>query len=144
MNPLIIKVMNPLIIKVMRPPTWGKTDFVPFWRCCAAAEGHVGSKVMNPFITEVMSPPPGVYWGHSRRQFSDLAFRGSGKKSRFSSSDDGFEEGFDDPSPSWWSTWTPPRSNVSEANGKPSGPLPNRVPPVIAWLSANRWSPVSR
>jgi hypothetical protein len=65
-----------------------------------AAEGHVGSKVMNPFITEVMNPPTWGYSGHSRRQFSDLAFRGSGKKSRFSSSDDGFDEGFDEPRPS--------------------------------------------
>ena len=100
MNPFIIKVMNPFIIKVMKAMTWGKTDVVPFWRCCAAAEGHVASKVMNPFITEVMNPLTWGYSGHSRRQFSDLAFRGSGKKSRFSSSDDGFDEGFDEPRPS--------------------------------------------
>jgi hypothetical protein len=70
------------------------------WRCCAAAEGHIGSKVMNPFITEVMRPPTWGYSGHSRRQLSDLAIRGSGKKSRFSSSDDGFDEGFDETRPS--------------------------------------------
>jgi hypothetical protein len=55
---------------------------------------------MNPFITEVMNPPTWGYSGHSRRQLSDLAFRCSGKKSRFSSSDDGFDDGFDEPRPS--------------------------------------------
>jgi hypothetical protein len=55
---------------------------------------------MNPFITEVMRPPTWGYSGHSRRQLSDLAFRCSGKKSRFSSSDDGFDETFDETRPS--------------------------------------------
>jgi hypothetical protein len=55
---------------------------------------------MNPFIIKVMRPPTWGYSGHSRRQFSDLAFRGSGKKSRIFSSDDGFDEGFDEPRPS--------------------------------------------
>src|ERR1035437_9302152 len=99
---------------------------------------------MNPFITEVMRPPTWGYSGHSRRQLSDLAFRGSGKKSRFSSSDDGFDEGFDEPSPSSWSTWTPPRSDNSEPNGRPLGLLPNRGPHVSASLPANRSSPISR
>jgi hypothetical protein len=55
---------------------------------------------MNPFIIKVMRPPTWGYSRHSRHQLSDLAFRGSGKKSRFSSGDDGFDEGFDEPRPS--------------------------------------------
>jgi hypothetical protein len=55
---------------------------------------------MNPFITEVMNPLTRGYSRHSRRQLSDLAFRCSGKKSRIFSSDDGFDEGFDEPPPS--------------------------------------------
>jgi hypothetical protein len=72
---------------------------------------------MKAFITEVMRPPTWGYSGHFRRQLSDQAFRGSGKKSRFSSGDDAFDDGFDETRPSSWRPWTPPRSDISAANG---------------------------
>src|SRR5665213_2000317 len=92
---------------------------------------------MNPFIIKVMRPPTWGYSGQSRRQFSDLAFRGSGKKSRFSSGDDGFDETFDETRPSSWSTWTPPRPTDADPNGSPRALHRRRSrTPTLAVLTA--------
>ena len=136
--------MSPFITDVVKAMTWGNTNSVTFSTVLCGARGARRFRSGEALHHRSDEPSCQGLFRHSRRQLSDQAFCGSGRKSRFSSGDDGFDEGFDETRPSSWRPWTPPRSDVFEPNGESLGPLPNRVPLVIVWLRANRWSTASR
>src|ERR1022692_280271 len=92
----------------------------------------------EPFMVPTMNPLTWSFVGPPIVRRPELVVCPAAKISRFSFHHEGNHEGFHYGPPSSWRPWTPPRSDISEANGLPLGPLPNRAPPVIAWLSANR------
>src|SRR5674476_1194750 len=128
----------------MRPPTWGDAASRPQGGLSVGRPREACREVMIGLMTEVMRPPT---WGFNHppdRQPSEAPDCRSARIFWVFSGDDGFDVRFDESPSSLWRTWTPPRSDSSEENGRPLGLLPHRGLHVIVWRHVRRRSTDSK
>jgi excisionase family DNA binding protein len=104
----------------MNPLNWCFTVLIdlPAQQRCPSEQNRGGDHV--PLMVAMMSPLTCGFVRHPDQQPPDQGRWRSSQISRFSSNDEGYHEGFDEPHPSSWSTWTPSRSTSFELDARPS------------------------
>ena len=111
---------EPLMIGTMNPLNWCFVvlfDLPAQHRC--PSEQNRGAH-HEPLMVAMMNPLTCGFVRHPDQQPPDLGRWRSSPISRLSSNDEGFHEGFHEPHPSSWSTWTPSRSTSFELDDRPS------------------------
>ena len=132
------------MITTMNPMTWVLS--VPIALPVRQSERTRQHRPRNhePLMIGTMNPLSWWFVHRRNHQGAELVVCPAATIPRVFSNHEGFHEAFHEGPSSSWQPWTPPRSNGSDPNGRPLGPLPHRGQHVIAWPRVSLWSPALR